>query len=108
MAPLHEHTCLSVIVSLNTVLRAVVWCLCSFVCNCLHRFSYGWGFPGGSVVRNPPATAGGTRVRSLGWEDPLEKEMATQPASVFLPEKSHGQRSLEGYSPWGLQRVGQD
>ena len=24
-----------------------------------------------------------------------------QPASVFLPEKSHGQRSLTGYSPWG-------
>ena len=24
-----------------------------------------------------------------------------QPTPVFLPEKSHGQRSLEGYSPWG-------
>ena len=24
-----------------------------------------------------------------------------QPASVFLPEKSHGQRSLTGCSPWG-------
>ena len=23
------------------------------------------------------------------------------PTSVFLPEKSHGQRSLVGYSPWG-------
>ena len=22
---------------------------------------------------------------------------------VFLPEKSHGQRSLVGYSPWGLK-----
>ena len=33
-----------------------------------------------------------TRVRSLGWEDPLEKEMAT--TTVFLPGKSHGQRSL--------------
>ena len=35
----------------------------------------------------------------LGWEDPLEKEMATTP--VFLTEKPHGQRSLAGYSPWG-------
>ena len=34
----------------------------------------------------------------MGQEDPLEKEMATH--SVFLPEKSHGQRSLVGYSPW--------
>ena len=40
-----------------------------------------------------------TRVRSLGWEDPLEKEM--EPTPVFLPGKSHGQRSLVGYSPWG-------
>ena len=24
-----------------------------------------------------------------------------QPAPVFLPGKSHGQRSIEGYSPWG-------
>ena len=36
------------------------------------------------------------RFLSLGWEDPLEKEMATTP--VFLPEKFHGQRSLVGYS----------
>ena len=30
---------------------------------------------------------------------PLEKD--TQPIPVFLPEKSHRQRSLVGYSPWG-------
>ena len=40
-----------------------------------------------------------THVRSLDWEDPLEKEMATTP--VLLPGKSHGQRSLVGYSPRG-------
>ena len=38
-----------------------------------------------------------TWIRSLGWEDPLEKEMATQ----LLPGKFHGLRSLVGYSPWG-------
>ena len=27
-----------------------------------------------------------------------------QPTPVFLPEKSHGQRSLVGYSPWGSQK----
>ena len=37
------------------------------------------------------------RARSVGWEDPLEKEMAT----CSLPGKSHGQRSLVGYSAWG-------
>ena len=40
-----------------------------------------------------------TWVRSLGWEDPLEKEM--QPTPVFLPGESHGQRSLAGSSPRG-------
>ena len=40
-----------------------------------------------------------TRVQSLGREDLLEKEMATQ--SSILPGKSHGQRRLAGYSPWG-------
>ena len=33
------------------------------------------GFPGGSVVKNPPAKQE-TRVWSLDGEDPLEKEMA--------------------------------
>ena len=36
-----------------------------------------------------------TWVRSLGWEDPLEKGMATQ---VFLPGEFHGEKSLAGYS----------
>ena len=37
------------------------------------------GFPGGSVVKNPPANAGDeeTGVQSLGQKDLLEKEMAT-------------------------------
>ena len=36
-------------------------------------------FPGGSVVKNLPANAE-TWIRSLGWEDALEKEMATHPS----------------------------
>ena len=37
-----------------------------------------------------------TWVQSLGWEDPLEEDMATLSSGEFL-----GQRSLAGYSPWG-------
>ena len=37
----------------------------------------------------------------------LEKEMATH-SSILAWEKSHGQKSLAGYSPWGLQRVEHD
>ena len=50
------------------------------------------------MVKHLPAVRE-TRVRSLSWEDPLEKEMATMP--VFLPGESHGRGSLVGYSPWG-------
>ena len=28
-----------------------------------------------------------------------------QPTPVFLPGESHGQRSLEGYSPWGQKQL---
>ena len=41
--------------------------------------SVDWGFPGGSVIKNPPATQE-MQVRSLGGESPLKKEMATQPS----------------------------
>ena len=37
-------------------------------------------------------------VQPLGMEDPLGKEMITY--FVFLLGKSHGQRSLAGYSSW--------
>ena len=42
-----------------------------------------------------------TWVQSLGGEDPQEKEM--QPTLVFLPGQSRGSRSLEVYSPGGLE-----
>ena len=47
-----------------------------------------------------------TRVWALCREDP--PEWAWQPTRVFLPRESHRQRSLAGYSPWGLQRVRHD
>ena len=49
------------------------------------------------MIKNLPAIQE-TQVQSLGWEDPLEKEMATP---VFLPGESHGRRSQGGYSPLG-------
>ena len=45
-----------------------------------------------------------TRVQPLGQEDPWRR--AWQPTPIFLPGKSHGQRRLAGYSPWGSQRFG--
>ena len=57
-----------------------------------------WGFPGGSVVKNPPAMQE-TWVQSLGREDLWSR--AQQPIPEFLTGESHGQRNLAGYRPWG-------
>ena len=45
----------------------------------------GWDFLGDSVVKNPPANAGDSKVQlqSLGWEDPLKEGMAT-PSSILV------------------------
>ena len=45
-----------------------------------------FSFPGGSVVKIPPAMQE-MRVSSLGWEDPLENVMATQ-SSILVWEIS--------------------
>ena len=56
-------------------------------------------FPGGSVVKNPPANAEDTgdefnrRVKKMPWR------RKWQPTPVFLLGKSNRQRSLVGYSP---------
>ena len=56
------------------------------------------GFPGGSVVKNPP-TVQETQVRSLGWEDPLKKEMATHSSILAW-------RIPQTEEPGGLQTMG--
>ena len=68
-----------------------------------HRFIL--GFPGGSVVKNPPAMQE-TQIWCLAPEDPLEEEMET-PSSILawkIPwtEESGGQQSM------GSRGVGPD
>ena len=57
------------------------------------------GFPGGTVVKNPFDNAanaglipGSGRAPGIGNDNPLQYSCL---------EKSHGQGSLAGYSPWG-------
>ena len=63
------------------------------------------GFPGGSVVKNPPAQQEAW-IWSLGLEEPLEKETATHSSIVAwtIPwtEEPGGLQSM------GWQRVGRD
>ena len=67
-----------------------------------------WAFQVALVVENPPENAGD--VRDVGGFDPwigkVPWRRKWQPTPVFLPGKSHGQRSLAGYSPWGLRHKG--
>ena len=56
------------------------------------------GFPGGSDGKESPAMQE-TWVRSLGGEDPLEKEMATH-SSILAWRIPGTERSLSGHSPW--------
>ena len=55
------------------------------------------------MVKNPPAMQE-TWVRSLGWEDPLEKEMATH--SSILAWRIPWTEEPGGLQSMGLQRVG--
>ena len=64
------------------------------------------GFSGGSVVkefacqhRRPRRCGFDPWVRKITWR------RKWQPDPVFLPGKSHGQRSLVGYSPWGRKEL---
>ena len=60
------------------------------------------GVPGGSVIRNPPSSAGDVGS-ILSWEDPLEKEMQTH-SSILAWEISWAEE-LDGLQS---QRVGHD
>ena len=60
------------------------------------------GFPGGSVVKNLPAMQE-KWVQSWVRKIPWKRKWQFTP--VYLSGKSHGQRSLAGYSPWGHRRV---
>ena len=73
-----------------------------FLAILVHRWVYSysllrwWASLVTQTVKNLPAIQE-TQVQSLGWEDPLEKGMATH--SSVLPWRIHGQRSLVGCSP---------
>ena len=58
---------------------------------------------GGSDGKKHLPTMRETWVRSLDGEDPWRRKW--QPTPVLLPGKSHGRRSLTGYSPWGLKEL---
>ena len=82
---------------------SMVWVLLGFCCWWCQVVM--WGFPGGSVVKNLPAKQK-TQFQSLGWEEPLEEEMATH-SSILAWRISRTQKPC-GLQSMGSQRVGHD
>ena len=53
------------------------------------------------MVKNLPADAGDKRHRFSPWVGKISWRRKWHTIPVFLPGKSHGQRGLAGYTPWG-------
>ena len=47
------------------------------------------GFPGGSESKESAWNVGNLGFQSLGWEDPLEKGMATQSSILAWKKNAH-------------------
>ena len=60
-------------------------------------------FPDGLVVKSLPDNVGD--LRSVPGSGRFPGDGSGNPTLVFLPGKSHGQRSLVVYSPWESQNI---
>ena len=68
----------------------------------LHSVSGRWGAPW--WLRGLRICLWCGRSRFDPWVGKIPCRRAWQPTPVFLPVEFHGQRSLEGYSPWGHKK----
>ena len=67
----------------------------------LRWYSSPLGFPGDTNGKEPACQCRRhKRCRINPWVGKIPWRRAWQPTPVFLPGRSHGQRSLAGYSPW--------
>ena len=60
------------------------------------------------MVNSLPANEGDAGLIPGSGRSPGEGNCNPIVTPVFLPGKSHGQRSLVGYSPWSCKRVEHD
>ena len=80
-------------------------CVCVCVCVCVCTYIYR-GFPGGASGKESARQC--RRYKRRGFNPCFRKipwNRKWQPTPVFLPGKSHGQRNLVGYSPWGCKEL---
>ena len=66
---------------------------------------YKEGFPGGASGKEPTCQCRRhKRHRFDPWVGKIPWRRAWQPTPVILPGESYGQKSLEGYDPWGHKK----
>ena len=64
------------------------------------------GFPGGASGKESACYCRRhTRCGFDSWDGKIPWRRKWQPTPQLLPGKFHGQRSLEGYSPWGHKEL---
>ena len=69
-----------------------------------HFWKQGWASLVAQMAKHLPTIQG--RPRFSPWIGKIPWRRRWQPTPVFLPGKSHGQRTLVGYSPWGCTDLG--
>ena len=62
------------------------------------------GFPGGSVVKNLPANAE-DKCRRHGFNPWVTRSPVGKNGTALQCSQFHGQRSLEGNSPWSCKEL---
>ena len=93
------------------VYQLTLWttlCLCYKVHRMI-RYTYAQptrGFPW--WLSSKESTCPCRRCGFCPWIGKTPQRRKWKPTLVFLPGKSHGRRSLAGYSPWGCKTVGHD
>ena len=88
----HTYICIHTFVYTHTYIYYIFECM--YVCFV--------AFPGGSVKN--PAFCGAGDLGSIPGLREIPWRREWQPTPVFLPGGFHGQRSLAGYSAWGLNK----
>ena len=71
--------------------------------NCINISKVPWSLPSGPSGKEPACQC--KRLRFNPWVRKIPWRRAWQPTPAFLLGESHGQRSLDGYSPGGCKEL---
>ena len=88
----------------DTHFLSIIWSAVKFLKLILMHFSYIYGLP--RWLSGKESACQCRRCRFDPWVRKIPWKWKWHPTPVFLPGKSHEQRSLADYSPWGCKNVG--